>query len=338
MWIGYFPTVQLAWNQLTAGPLPDETDYPLRARQQAQETSAHGAVVRVDIPSAASGFRHRRELVYVPPAWFATTPPPPLPVVMMIAGAFNTPADWLRAGDAAAAADTFASGHEGNAPVLVFPDSAGTFNNDTECVNGLRGNAADHLVKDVPPFMVSQFGVRPPGHGWGVVGFSMGGTCAIGLTVMHPEVFNSFVAIGGDIGPNVGSVEQTTARLFGGSTAGWDEFDPRTAMQRHGQYTGISGIFSVISSGPSPRHGAFGYAGRGALGHCAYPGEPDNQSVAAVILCLAARGHGIDVAVVTTAGKHDWPVAAEVFANTLPWLAPKLGTPQVPPVPFEHEQ
>ena len=26
LWTGYFPTVQTAWNQLTAGPLPDQTD------------------------------------------------------------------------------------------------------------------------------------------------------------------------------------------------------------------------------------------------------------------------------------------------------------------------
>src|SRR5579875_1111490 len=25
-WVGYFPTVQTAWNQLAAGPLPDQTD------------------------------------------------------------------------------------------------------------------------------------------------------------------------------------------------------------------------------------------------------------------------------------------------------------------------
>ena len=37
--------------------------------------------------------------------------------------------------------------------MLVFVDSGGAFNNDTECVNGTRGNAADHLTKDVVPFM-----------------------------------------------------------------------------------------------------------------------------------------------------------------------------------------
>ena len=78
---------------------------------------------------------------------------------MMIGGEFNTPADWLRAGNAIKTIDDFAAAHGGNAPVLVFVDSGGAFNNDTECVNGTRGNAADHLTKDVVPFMDSNFGV-----------------------------------------------------------------------------------------------------------------------------------------------------------------------------------
>ena len=94
------------------------------------------------------GFKHRGELVYLPPAWFATNPPPKLPTVMMIGGEFNTPADWLRAGNAITTIDKFAAAHGGNAPVFVFVDSGGAFNNDTECVNGPRGNAADHLTKE----------------------------------------------------------------------------------------------------------------------------------------------------------------------------------------------
>ena len=34
LWVGYFPTVQTAWNQLTAGPLPDQTDQVTVAAMQ----------------------------------------------------------------------------------------------------------------------------------------------------------------------------------------------------------------------------------------------------------------------------------------------------------------
>ena len=101
LWVGYFPTVQTAWNQLTAGPLPDQTDQvTVIAMQQQRKIPPKGTVVPVDISDTASGFRHRGELVYLPPAWYATNPPPRLPTVMMIGGEFNTPADWLRTGGA----------------------------------------------------------------------------------------------------------------------------------------------------------------------------------------------------------------------------------------------
>src|SRR5262249_48301747 len=85
LWVGYFPTVQLAWNELTAGPLPDETDMATVVDMQRRHVvGEHGALVPVTIPNTASGFKHRTELVYLPPAWFTSDPPPRLPVVMMI--------------------------------------------------------------------------------------------------------------------------------------------------------------------------------------------------------------------------------------------------------------
>ena len=211
---------------------------------------AKGTVVPVDIGDAASGFKHRGELVYLPPAWYATDPPPRLPTLMMIGGEFNTPADWLRAGNAVRTVDDFAAAHGGNAPVLVFVDVGGAFNNDTECVNGPRGNAADHLTKDVVPYMISNFGVSPNRDNWGVVGWSMGGTCAIDLTVMHPDMFSVFEDIAGDLSPNSGTKGQTINRLFGGNAAEWAAYDPTSVITRHGPYTGVAGWFDVNGGMP----------------------------------------------------------------------------------------
>ncbi|WP_414688280.1 alpha/beta hydrolase, partial [Mycobacterium sp.] len=195
-----------------------------------------GKLVPVDIPEDASGFKHRREYVYLPPIWFTGTAPPPLPAVMMIAGEFSNPTNWMRTGNAVSVIDEFAKAHAGAAPLFVFVDSSGNFNNDTECVNGPRGDAADHLTKDVRPFVVSRFGASPDPSQWGVVGWSMGGTCAIDLTVMHPDLFTTFDDIGGDRGPNSGTKQQTIERLYGGDAAAWAAFDPRTVMAKHGPY------------------------------------------------------------------------------------------------------
>jgi S-formylglutathione hydrolase FrmB len=310
LWTGYFPTMQTAWGQLTAGPLPDQTDMATVAAFKVRHAVPRtGSLVPVDTGDAGSGFKHRGELVYLPPAWFASDPPPRLPTVMMIGGEMNTPADWARAGNAVQTADAFAATHGGNAPVLVFADVGGTFNNDTECVNGRRGRVADHLVNDVVPAMISKFGVSPDPAHWGVVGWSMGGTCAVDLTVMHPDRFSAFEDIAGDLSPNSGTKEQTIERLFGGDAAAYAAFDPTTVITRHGPYTGVSGWFSVNGAGVSP---------------------PPQTAAAAQSLCALGSSHGIDCAVVTRPGQHDWPFAASAFAEALPWLAGQIGTPGVP--------
>jgi S-formylglutathione hydrolase FrmB len=207
-------------------------------------------------------------------------------------------------------ADDFAAAHGGNAPVLVFVDAGGAFNNDTECVNGSRGNAADHLTKDVVPFMVSNFGVSAQPENWGIVGWSMGGTCAVDLSVMHPDLFSAFEDIAGDVAPNAGTKAQSIARLFGGNAAAYASFDPSAVIAGHGRYTNVTGWFSINNQSAA------------------------SQTAAANSLCALGSSNGITCAVVAQPGKHDWPYASHAFAAALPWMASQLRTPGVPPVPL----
>ncbi|WP_456152516.1 alpha/beta hydrolase [Mycolicibacterium arabiense] len=254
---------------------------------------------------------------------------------MMIGGEFNTPADWLRTGNAIKTVDDFAAQHAGKAPVLVFVDSGGAFNNDTECVNGARGNAADHLTKDVVPFMEQTYGVSAESANWGIVGWSMGGTCAVDLTVMHPDLFSAFEDIAGDLSPNSGTRQQTIDRLFGGSEAKYASFDPTTVITRHGPYRGVAGWFDV--NGPMPSAPAVvdvrDDMGNGAAGGKAVAHTSD-QEAAADSLCALGSSRGIDCAVVEQPGKHDWPFASQAFAAALPWMAGRIGTPGVPSTPL----
>jgi S-formylglutathione hydrolase FrmB len=333
LWVGYFPTVQVAWNQLTAGPLPDQTDAVTVTTMQKQHAiPAKGTVVPVNIPDVASGFKHRGELVYLPRAWYATDPPPALPTVMMIGGEFNNTADWLRAGNAVKTIDDFAAAHGGNAPVFVFVDVGGSFNNDTECVNGPRGNVADHLTKDVPPYVTSTFGVQTAN--WGVLGWSMGGTCAVDLTVMHSELFSTFVDIAGDMGPNAGTKDQTIARIYGGDAAKWANYDPTTVITKRGPYKGVSGWFAISSDAPTQRKGGYGNPNAVGLGGQDAAGNPGDQTDAANALCKLGHANGITCSVIATPGKHDWPFAMDVFTSSLPWLAGQIGTPGVQKIPL----
>ena len=251
---------------------------------------------------------------------------------MMIAGEFNTPADWLRTGNAAAIVDDFAKAHGGNAPVMVFVDAGGSFNNDTECVNGPRGNVADHLTKDVVPYVNANFGTSRQPANWGIVGWSMGGTCAVDLTVMHPELFSSFVDIAGDMGPNAGTKDQTIARLYGGNTAAWAQFDPSTVITKHGPYQGVSGWFAISTDAPTQHHTGSGGADAVGLGGRDGAGNPAIRPRPRTRCAALGQANGITCAVVPTTGRHDWPLATQVFTAALPWLAGAMHTPGVPTV------
>lgn len=300
-WLGYFPTVDAAWSQLTNRPLHNQVDIKAAYAMQRKSVAVQGGkLVAVTTGSRMSGFSHRREWVYLPPAWFSGKP---LPAILMIGGEFGTPADWIRVGNATRALDAYAAAHRGEAPIAVFADATGGFAVDTECVDGPRGNAAQHLVAEVIPEIGDMFGLGGQPK-WGVVGFSSGGTCAVDLAVMHPEIFRAFVDIGGDIGPNAGTQEQTIDRLFGGDAEAYRRFDPRTAIRRHGPYTGMSGLFAVPGTS----------------------GDQDGVGQdAAEALCEAARDSRISCELTALPGKHDWPSAAGAFAVTLPWLGERLG-------------
>ena len=331
-WLGYYRTLQSAWDALTAGPLPDEISAnDLSALRNSVPSS--GKLVKVTIPDNVSGFKHRAEFVYLPPAWFAGPAPPTLPAVMMIAGEFDSPDEWISSGKILPAVDGYAHDHGGRAPILVFIDPGGVFNNDTECVNGPRGNEADHLTKEVRPYMISKFGASSAPAQWAVVGWSMGGACAIDLTVMHPDLFSTFEDIAGDRGPGSGTKQQTIDRLYGGNAAQWDAFDPRTVMARHGPYAGVSGWFEDTTTPPNDLSrsllGAFKNQPRpvAPLGYGGHDEWRDDETGAAQDLCAAATAVKISCSVHTLVSFHTWSFASRAFSDALPWIAAQVHTP-----------
>ena len=212
--------------------------------------------------------------------------------------------------------------------MFVFVDSSGSFNNDTECVNGPRGNAADHLTKDVRPYVISRFGASSDPADWGVVGWSMGGTCAIDLTVMHPDMFSTFDDIGGDRGPNSGTKQQTINRLYGGDAAAWAAFDPRTVMAKHGPYVGVAGYFDDsqepaddktknLPDRPQQRDAPVGFGGHD-------DDDEFREKGALPDLCAAAVAVDIGCSLRVYPGYHTWQFAARAFSNALPWLAQRV--------------
>ncbi|MGU3290995.1 alpha/beta hydrolase-fold protein [Williamsia sp. M5A3_1d] len=331
-WVGYYPTLSAAWGAITAGPLPDQVSASTLPSMR-DTTRTKGAVVPMTTPDSISHFAHRTEYVYLPPAWFRGSTPPALPVVMMIAGEFNTPSDWIRTGNAISIADAYAAAHGGQAPVLAFVDAGGSFNNDTECVNGPRGDVATHLTDEIRPAVISRFHTASTAAQWGIVGWSMGGTCSVDLTVMHPDLFSSYVDIAGDAAPVAGTAAQSVQRLFGGNASAAASFDPATVMKRHGPYVGVSARYEEADQKRTPRWRGHGHASRGGgqgssagagLGGRGDGGTND-QSQAAVSLCADNRAVDISCTIDSRPGRHSWQFASGALQDTLPWLSHQIG-------------
>jgi S-formylglutathione hydrolase FrmB len=225
-------------------------------------------------------------------------------------------------------------------PILVFVDSGGTFNNDTQCVDGPRGNAADHLTGDVRPYVVARFGASPAPERWGVAGWSDGGTCAADLAVMHPELFGTFEDIAGDLGQAVGDKARTISTLYGGNAAAYARFDPLTVLAGHAH---TAGWFENSTGGGGERRfrarnrppGGFRpqQAGTG-LGGRPDPGSFSigNQAQEAARLCAAMTRDGITCTQHTTPGGHTWQVASTSFSDAFGWLVDRLRPPGPPSV------
>jgi S-formylglutathione hydrolase FrmB len=199
-----------------------------------------GQFAVVDIPATVSHFHHRPAGVYLPPAYF-TSARRHLPVLIMLAGAPSGPATLATAGGALVSANRFAAAHDGLAPVMLFPDANGTWLGDTECVNGPRGQAETYLTVDVVRYAVDVLHLGGNPDQWGVVGFSEGGTCALDLSLRHPNVFHDFVDLAGDAAPNM--LPNTLGSLYGGSVAQMTAHDPALLMANH-RYPQLTGWFA----------------------------------------------------------------------------------------------
>ncbi|MFC6160331.1 alpha/beta hydrolase [Kribbella jiaozuonensis] len=304
--VGYYPTIDSAVNDWTDTPLPGQVSMSgLAHTAGTTKLPPVGRLVAVNIPATYSHFKHRQELVYLPPIWFRGERRPALPVVELIGGERGGPGDWVRLGNAVQVSDAYAHRHHGYAPILVFADATSRFDNDTECVNGPRGNSADHLDQDIPHFIEKMFGASHDPRQWAVAGFSMGGTCSLDLVVEHPDVFDHFIDISGDLAPYTSTPAASLHDLYGGNVALEKANEALLVMRAHGKYTNVNGLF--LTSTEELRH------------------QHESEE-----LSTAAAKVGIWSRVEISPGTHVWQFAAPAFATAYPWLANQLALPAGP--------
>ncbi len=319
----YFPTLgallgRNAADQISAQSFRRLEDAAMHARRAnaprgrsrpvpvAVRLPSHGVVISFVIPPALSHFAARTAEVYLPPAWFRV-PRPHLPVIELLHGAPGSPPDWTRGGMADLTADTFASAHDGYAPVLVMPDVNGRWWNDSECVDGPRGNAETYLVDDVRNAIVDRLATREDAGGWAVAGLSEGGSCALQIGLRHPDRFSVVGDFSGDDHPWVSGGLRD---LFWGRTSAQlayaeRSYDPRVLLATwHGQ-----------------RAPAIFFAA----------GRADGTLVKMTHLLALARRDGMDATLYVLHGSHTFWVWREAFQAAMPWIAARLTDPPWPP-------
>lgn len=157
----------------------------------------------------------------------------------------------------------------------------------------------------------------------------VGGTCALNLAVKHPELFSAFVNI--------------------------DEFSttPSDRQQTDGGCTVVTpppmraGILLRSCAERAVRGRRGMVRGIHAAGHPNPPGDrrrPAGTATGCPCHNSELRGQSAVQAgqrirdrlriVIPETGKHDWPFAGRAFRSSLPWLAGRIGTPDVPEIPL----
>jgi S-formylglutathione hydrolase FrmB len=219
----------------------------------------------------------------------------------MLTGIPGAAQDWVTAGQVVPVADAWARAHHGFAPVMIFVDENGRGDHDTECVNGAQGAAASYLSVDLPGWVDHTLRIHPDPRTWGVVGFSEGGTCALGLALESPEVFGTFLDIAGDEAPNLGDAAATLRDLYGGDEVAARSFQPQLILSSH-HYTGVQGWFAA--------------------------GAGDRSGLAAIHdLAGPAEAAGVDVHIYEAPGGHTWDFARRTFAQLYTELVAAVSSP-----------
>lgn len=260
---------------------------------------SRGTLSSIRIPGARSGMRSRDAYVYLPPAYH-TTPRPPLPVLMLMAGQPGAPEDWVTAGQLPRTLDAFAAGHRGLAPVVVAVDPLGgsSFNNPL-CMDSRLGKAQTYLADDVPAWIEGRLQVARDRTAWTIAGLSNGGTCALQLAVNAPGRFGSFLDMSGQEEPTLGDRKRTLDAAFGGDGAAFARVNPLDVMART-RFPDTAGLF-------------------------VYGKEDDKYGPQQEKVYRAALKAGMRAEILAVDGGHSWQVWREALKSQLPWVAKQQG-------------
>jgi enterochelin esterase-like enzyme len=136
---------------------------------------------------------------YLPPGYGAPAHQHILyPVIEAVDGFPGSPNTWLVSLGAAGMLDREILAGRMAPTVAIFPYQYTNPAHDSECVNAAGGQQWEtFLTRDVRAAVAEQFRVRTDRAGWGIVGTSTGGFCAVNLALRNPQMYAAAASLSG---------------------------------------------------------------------------------------------------------------------------------------------
>lgn len=265
----------------------------------ATQWATRGRVDAVTIKGARSGLS-AQALVYLPPQYFRPTAAQQLfPAVEVMTGYPGIVANLVRRQHYPDALLAQISQRKAGPMVLVMLRPTVAPPRDTECTNVPAGpQALTYLAQDVPSAIEAAYRVRP--LGWGAMGDSTGGYCAVKLAMDHSDVFTTAVSLSGYYHT---LRDNTTGDLWGGSAVLRDLNNPEW----------------LLSHQPAPPISVLATVGTSELGRT---GVSDTRHFLSLVKAPMSAS-----SVFIPGGGHNFASWAKVLGPSFDWLSQHLHAP-----------
>lgn len=202
------PSASTAASPAGAITLLADPHYSTRA-----QWSSRGRLESIEFTGAASALTEHA-FVYLPPQYFqASFAHTRFPAVEIMSGYPGSEADMTKGMNYQGVLLNLINAKRAVPTVLVMLLPNVTYPHDSECTDVPTGPlAATFYFQDLPTQIAESYRVLP--HGWGALGGSTGGYCAVKFAMLHPDVCTAAVSIQGYY---FALRDNTTGDLWGGS-------------------------------------------------------------------------------------------------------------------------
>nr|WP_255526018.1 alpha/beta hydrolase-fold protein [Frigoribacterium sp. CG_9.8] len=140
--------------------------------------------------------------------------------------------------------------NRGLGAIVLTIDQIGSPTQNPLCIDSAQGNVHTYIMNDVLNYVRNSLHVAVGRTNWAIGGYSNGGECALSFGAQYPGTFGSILDVSGEIGPSLGSPENTLKSGFGGDQSRFDAEQPLNIMAR----TRYSDMLAIFTSGANDHY------------------------------------------------------------------------------------